>query len=164
MTRVVAVLGYSDGGADELHPICAARLVYAAEITTDSDVVVLSGWARVPSARSEAALMRHNWRGSVARVILDEHARTTAENAAHVVRIARKLGADEIVVVTSRWHAPRAATAFRWLLRGAGVHASVASPPGATPGDWIRELGLWLLLPGQLAAAARSRHRQSISA
>ena len=55
--RVIVVLGYSDGGRDELHPIGAARLIRAAEISTEKDVVVLSGWARVPGTRSEAELM-----------------------------------------------------------------------------------------------------------
>ena len=45
-TRVVVVLGYSHGGGDELHPVCAARLERAAEVATADDVVVLSGWAR----------------------------------------------------------------------------------------------------------------------
>jgi uncharacterized SAM-binding protein YcdF (DUF218 family) len=153
--RVVAVLGYSDGGAGALHPICAERLACAAGIATDDDVVVLSGWARVSGTRSEAELMRDNWLGKAAQVILDEHARTTAENAAHVARIARDLGAREVVVVTSRWHAPRAAAAFRWLVRRSGTHVAVASPPGGTGRDRLRELGLWLLLPVQLRVARR---------
>ena len=56
-TRVVVVLGYSDTGRGELHPVCAARLARAAEVTTSDDVVVLSGWARVPHMHSEADLM-----------------------------------------------------------------------------------------------------------
>jgi hypothetical protein len=47
MTRVVVILGYSDGGAGSLHPVAAARLARAAELTTEDDVVLLSGWARV---------------------------------------------------------------------------------------------------------------------
>ena len=155
--RVVAVLGYSDGGAGQLHPMCAARLGCAAGIATDDDVIVLSGWARVPGTRSEAELMRDNWGGAAARVILDEHARTTAENAAHVARIARDLGAREVVVVTSRWHASRATAAFRWQARRSGTHVAVASPPGGTGRDRLRELGLWLLLPAQIRAARRAR-------
>jgi uncharacterized SAM-binding protein YcdF (DUF218 family) len=153
--RVVAVLGYSDGGAGTLHPICAERLARAAEIAAVDDVVVLSGWARVPGTRSEAELMRDNWQGAAAQVILDEDARTTAENTAHIVRIARDLGARDVVLVTSRWHAPRATAAFRWLARRSGMHVTVASPPGGSGRDWLRELGLWLLLPAQLRAARR---------
>ena len=56
--RVVVVLGYSDGAHGELHPTCAERLACAAGVTTDGDVVVLSGWARTSGAQSEAELMR----------------------------------------------------------------------------------------------------------
>ena len=56
--RVVVVLGYSDRGRDEIHPVCAARLARAGELTTRDDVVVLSGWARVPGTRSAAGAER----------------------------------------------------------------------------------------------------------
>ena len=153
--RVVVVLGYSDG-TEGLHPVCAARLARAAEIATADDVVVLSGWARVPHLPAEAALMRDAWRGQAARVVVDPDARTTAENARNAFDDIRAAGAEEVVVVTSRWHAGRAAAAFRWLLRGTGVRVVVASPPGTTA--WrarMRELALWPLLPAQLAAARR---------
>ena len=78
--RVVVVLGYSSGDRDELHPVCAARLGRAAEVATADDVVVLSGWARVPHAVSEAELMRAAWRGSAREVVVDPDARTTVEN------------------------------------------------------------------------------------
>ncbi len=61
--RVVVVLGYSDGGCDVLHPVGAARLARAAEVSTEEDVVVLSGWARVAGTRSEAELMAASWKG-----------------------------------------------------------------------------------------------------
>ncbi len=65
--RVVVVLGYSDGGCDVLHPVGAARLARAAEVSTEEDVVVLSGWARVAGTRSEAELMAAAWKGQAAR-------------------------------------------------------------------------------------------------
>ena len=78
--RVVVVLGYSDGGTADLHPVCAARLAHAAQLTTGEDVVVLSGWARTPHGRSEAELMRAAWRGDAREVVLDPDARTTVDN------------------------------------------------------------------------------------
>ena len=78
--RLVVVLGYSDSGRGELHPECAARLERAAEVTTADDVVVLSGWARVPHTYSEAELMRAAWRGAAHEVVVDPDARTTVEN------------------------------------------------------------------------------------
>jgi uncharacterized SAM-binding protein YcdF (DUF218 family) len=155
-TRVVVVLGYSDGGRDRLHPVAAARLARAAEISTTEVVVVLSGWARVPGTRSEAELMVTAWEGKALELVVDPDARTTVGNAANALDDIRRVGAREVVVVTSRWHAARAKAAFRILLRGSGVHVTAASPPE----PWnaraaIRELTLWALLPLQLAALRR---------
>jgi uncharacterized SAM-binding protein YcdF (DUF218 family) len=158
--RLIAVLGYSEGRTDHLHPICAARVAHAAAIAGDGDVVVLSGWARVNGSRSEATLMSEAWRGAAQRIIVDDAARTTVENALHVARIARRLSPAELVVVTSRWHARRATAAFRWLLRGSGIRVAASSPPERSRRAELRELGLWPLLPGQLARAARRRHNE----
>ncbi len=155
MKRVVVVLGYSDGGAGELHPICAARLQTAAEIATADDVVVLSGWARGRDTRSEAELMASAWRGSSAELVVDPDARTTVENMANALNDVLRVGAREVVVVTSSWHAPRAKAALRLLLRHMGVKVRSASPPGRSPGGSLRELALWPLLPFQLWAASR---------
>jgi hypothetical protein len=152
--RVVVVLGYSDGGAGSLHPVCAARLDHAARLTTSEDVVVLSGWARRPHTPSEASLMRAAWQGAAARVIVDEDARTTAENAANAIGDVLAARASEVVVVTSSWHARRARAAFAWLLRGTGIRVTVDAPPGAAYARAaLRELALWPLLPAQLYRA-----------
>jgi hypothetical protein len=164
MTRVVVVLGYSDSGAGELHPLGAARLAKAAEISTADDVVVLSGWARVPHTPSEAELMRSGWSGSAARLLVDEDARTTAENAANAVRHVLEEGASEVVVVTSRWHARRASAAFRWWLRGRDVAVSVATTDERAARARARELLVWPLLPLQLALARPSRRPRRGSA
>ena len=158
MTRIVVVLGYSDGGTGMLHPVCEARLRRAAELTTDDDVVVLSGWSRIAGARSEADLMAESWSGAAREVVLDPDASSTVENAANAVADVLRAGATIVVVVTSRWHAPRARAAFRWLLRGHGVQIEVATPrERGAPRDRMRELVLWTLLPAQLSRAARSR-------
>ena len=150
--RVIAVLGYSEGRAGELHPVCAARLEHAARISTTCDIVVLTGWSRGGSGHTEAALMARAWAGQAAEVVVDENARTTVENAAHTVAIARRAGASEVVVVTSAWHSARAGAAFRWLLRGRGVRVRRSSPAGPPSLKLrVRELALWALLPGQLA-------------
>ena len=154
-TRLVVVLGYSDGGRGELHPICAARLERAAEVTTSDDVVVLSGWARVPDTHSEAELMRAAWRGAAREVVVDPDARTTVDNMANAMNDVLRVGAKEVIVVTSSWHAPRAKAALRWLLRSTGITVRAVSPPGESRGAALRELPLWLLLPFQLWDAGR---------
>ena len=148
--RVVVVLGYSDRGSGALHPICAARLERAAEVTTADDVVVLSGWARVPHTHSEAELMRAAWRGAAREIVVDPDARTTVENLANAVNDVLRVGAREVVVVTSSWHALRARAALRWLLRHTGVKVRSASPSGRSRRAWLRELTLWPILPFQL--------------
>ncbi len=153
--RVVVVLGYSDGRGPGLHPICAERLAQAAALTTADDVVVLSGWARRPGGRSEAALMREAWSGPARRVVVDEDARTTAENAANALDDIAAAEATEVVVVTSRWHARRARAAFRWLLRGSRVGVTVAAAGEGSVRATLRELALWPLLPAQIRHARR---------
>jgi hypothetical protein len=155
--RVIVVLGYSDGGAGTIHPICAARVARAAEIATPVDVVVLSGWARAPGTRSEAHLMEAAWHGSAREVIVDPDARTTVGNARNALDDIRRVGAGEVVVVTSRWHAARAKAAFRWLLRGGRIRVRAAYPnEGFSLQPALRELPLWLLLPAQLWHARRA--------
>ena len=66
--------------------------------------------------------MRAAWNGPEVTLVSDSTARSTSENAVEVAETARRLGADEVVVVTSRWHAPRA----RALVRAALPKVSVA--------------------------------------
>jgi hypothetical protein len=142
--RLVAVLGYSGRRDAELHAVCEARLRHAETIVEEQDVVLLSG---------EADLMHGHWRSG--EVLLDPHARNTRENAAAVAQTARRLGADEVVVVTSRWHAPRARALVRSALRHA-VPVTSSSPEGLPPPRLaVRELLLLVLLPLQLWTVRR---------
>ena len=155
--RVIVVLGYSDGGRDEIHPICAARVARAAELSTAADILVLSGWARVPGTTSEAQLMAAAWHGRAAEVIVDPDARTTVGNAYNALDDIRRVGGREVVVVTSRWHAARARAAFRLLLWRKPVRVSAAFPSEPRKlAAILRELPLWALLPAQLWHARRS--------
>jgi len=156
MPRVIVVLGYSDGGRGTIHPICAARVKRAGEISTAEDVVVLSGWARVSGTPSEAHLMEEAWAGAAAELVVDPDARTTVGNAHNALDDIRRVGAREVVVVTSRWHAARSRAAFRLLLWRHRVAVSTASP--AEPFSLraaLRDLPLWLLLPAQIWHAGR---------
>ena len=155
VSRVIVVLGYSDGGRGELHEECAARLDRAAEVSTSDDVVVLSGWARVRGTQSEAELMRAAWRGVAGELVVDPDARTTVGNMANAVNDILRVGAREVVVVTSSWHAPRAKAALRWLLRYTGVNVRAETTPRRSVRSSARELLVWPLLPFQLWEAGR---------
>jgi uncharacterized SAM-binding protein YcdF (DUF218 family) len=103
--------------------------------------------------------MRAAWRGSAREVVVDPDARTTVENMVNALNDVLRVGAREVVVVTSSWHAPRAKAALRWLLLHTGVRVRSASPPGRSARSALRELPLWLLLPFQLWEAGRNSWR-----
>ena len=155
--RLIAVLGYSNGGG-ELHPVCAARLTRAAAEAKLRDAVLLSGWARRRSDTSEAALMARAWDGYSAHVLLDHTARTTYGNVVSAAAAAHALAVREVVLVTSGWHGVRAATLLRAALRGSGRRVTVASTSerGALRA-LLRELACWPLVPLQAALATRRR-------
>lgn len=154
--RLLVVLGYSDGAAEGLHPICAARLERAADVADGADAVVLTGWARRRGRIPEAELMRRAWKGPAERVLCETEARITAENAAEVARLVRELNAQEVVVVTSWWHRPRTALLFRLLLRPTEARLSVVS--AARPFSLrllLREVACLALVPAQVRRARR---------
>jgi uncharacterized SAM-binding protein YcdF (DUF218 family) len=147
--HLVAVLGYSARRADGLHELCAARLRHAEQLVARDDVVFLSGWSRHRGRSSEAELMRQAWNVGEVQIIRDSGARSTAENAASVAGTARRLGATEVTVVTSRWHAFRAGVLVRAALPSTLVRTS--SPPGRPPITLLaRELACLAVLPYQL--------------
>lgn len=154
--RVVAVLGYSSRRARDLHPICAARLSRSQELADGARAVIFSGWARRSNARPEAELMRAAWSGPAVPLLCDADARTTAENAANVATLACALGAEELVVITSWWHRPRAWILLKVALRGCGMRLTVVGPRGRLPLLLLgREIACLALLPIHLDRARR---------
>jgi DUF218 domain-containing protein len=129
--RLVAVLGYSDRKTNGLHPICIERLRHAETLVTVDDVVLLSGWGRGGRAVPEAELMRDAWGGPPVTLLTDETARNTRQNAMSVAKTARRLGATDVTVVTSWWHALRARSLVRAALPGVRIRSS--SPRGSAP-------------------------------
>lgn len=163
MTRLLVVLGYSERSGTGLHPTCSERLDYAARLATPGDVILLSGWARRAGLRSEAELMHAAWPGAADAVLVDAEARTTVGNARGGAAVARTLPATEVLVVTSRWHAPRAALAFRWHLRGSGARVATRSPRARLRARPLaRELVAWPLLLPQLVVSRRGRPRAAV--
>jgi uncharacterized SAM-binding protein YcdF (DUF218 family) len=158
MTRLVAVLGYSDGTTDRLHPVCSARLERAAAEAGPDDVVLFSGWRRGTAVAPEADLMAACWSTPTRAQLVDREARTTLGNAIAVARAARRLDVDEVVVVTSRWHAKRAAVLVRAALTGSGARLRVV-PAEETfpPTRRLREAAAWLVVPIFAVVAARIR-------
>ena len=102
--------------------------------------------------------MAEAWRGESRVLHLDSGARTTSGNARAVATIARRLGATEVVVVTSGWHGRRAASLVRAALRDAGPRVRLAATDErGRLRDRARELACWTLVPIQSARAGRTR-------
>jgi len=76
--------------------------------------VAVTGGPRPGGTDSEAALMRAalDKDFSVPVTWVDEHARTTYENALFISRLLAPAHIDTVVVVTQAWHMPRALWAF----------------------------------------------------
>jgi uncharacterized SAM-binding protein YcdF (DUF218 family) len=153
--RLVAVLGYSARRGAGLHPVCAARVAVAAKLASEEDTVVLTG-------RPEAELMREAWPGGPVRLLCDDGARVTADSAAHVARLARELGADQVIAVTSWWHCRRTGVLFRRALRGSGIAMRTVGAPSWSGPLLLREAAAFAVLPlnlrrlGSGAGAPRS--------
>src|SRR5262245_43992665 len=72
--------------------------------------------------------MRDAWLGPDVQLVCDTTARNTMQNASGVASVARDLGVDEVVVVTSAWHAPRAGALVRAALGDRQISVSTSSP------------------------------------
>ena len=153
--RLLAVFGYSGRRGAELHPVCAERVASAAAEALPGDTVLFSGRGgrrRAP----EAELMARAWSGAASALVLDRDARTTYGNALATAALARRLRVEEVVLVTSRWHAPRATALLRAALRGSGVRVVCrAAPEPGTARARLRELACWTLVPVLRVLAVR---------
>jgi DUF218 domain len=148
--RLVAVLGYSTRGVDGLHPLCVLRLRHAEELADGAEAVVLSGWSRHGTRSGEAELMRDAWRGPDVPLVCDTTARNTMQNAMGVASLARELGVEELVVVTSQWHAPRARALVRAALGDPSISVRTSAPRGPRHTRLLaRELACLAALPYQ---------------
>lgn len=148
--RLVAVFGFSARGSRDLHPLCLLRLRHAEGLADGAEAVVLSGWSRRGSGFAEAEHMRDAWQGPDVRLVCDTTARNTMQNALGVAALARELRVDEVVIVTSQWHAPRAGSLVRAALADEGISVRSSSPPGLRhPQVVARELVCLAALPYQ---------------
>ena len=102
--------------------------------------------------------MAQSWSTPVRARIVDRSARTTLGNAIGVGRATRRLEADEVVLVTSSWHARRAGVLVRASLLGSGATLTVVRTyEPTTPRHGLRELAAWVAVPVLALVAARNR-------
>jgi uncharacterized SAM-binding protein YcdF (DUF218 family) len=137
--RALVILG--NGG-----PRVQRRLVAAAERIArrlQPRAVIFSGWG------GEAERMRELWSGPELELVLEEHAETTAQNAARTVPLLRERGVRQAIVVCAPTHLPRARWIFRRIYGRDGVDVRFAvARVIPTPGALVWELAA-------LAVAAR---------
>jgi hypothetical protein len=91
--------------------------------------------------------MASSWTAPTRGKLVDRGARTTLGNAIGVGRAARKLGVDEVVLVTSPRHVRRAALLVRASLRGSGTSVRVVAAEGADEPAGLREIAAWAIAP-----------------
>ena len=105
--------------------------------------------------------MREAWQGAPVPLLADGDARTTAGNALAVAAAAKEVGADEVLLVTSSWHARRARLLVRAAL-GSKVKLEVVTPARTRPAHLVgRELACLLPTGVYLAFARRSRGHET---
>jgi uncharacterized SAM-binding protein YcdF (DUF218 family) len=103
--------------------------------------------------------MAEAWRGPQVELLVGRDARTTFGNAIDAVRAAAARGVDELVLVTSSWHLPRAAALVRAALRDKPITLSLAAADGyASRGMRVRERACSAVAPAQAALLRRRTH------
>jgi uncharacterized SAM-binding protein YcdF (DUF218 family) len=117
--------------------------------------LVLSGGGS--AARPEAEVMRVlalGYGAPEAALLLETRSRDTIENALCTAALLRRDGLSRVVVVTDRYHLPRA----RLLFRHAGLAVvRGAAPPSRPARDWPMWLREAAALPRSLALMALRR-------
>lgn len=145
MRTALIVLGHSEPGGFGLSSSCLARVHRACALARrlNPEFVILSGWGREGAPRPEAELMADAWDVPGTILVRDPFARDTAENALFARQILDGHGEiDELVVVTSGWHSPRARLFFRAAFRGSSVRVPVvaADEDGWRPRELLSDL------------------------
>jgi uncharacterized SAM-binding protein YcdF (DUF218 family) len=133
------------------------RLVAEAERLTgelEAGVVVFSGWSPVGGV-SEAEQMRRLWRGPDGpELVLEETARTTAQNASRTLPLLVERGVDHAVVVSAPLHRRRVRWFFEGLYSEHGIATEFhAAPMRPTPLALAWELGAHPVRSRQLREA-----------
>lgn len=136
-------------GGDTEARVRGAIEVYKKGVT---DLIIVSGAAADKKWESNAAMMKRQ--AVVAgvpedRIIMDERAENTYENAENVAGIVRSLELEEIVLVTSGYHQRRAYLEFRGAL-GGEVEIRNYSAPGEDCLNWW-----WWLTPTGVFTAVK---------
>jgi uncharacterized SAM-binding protein YcdF (DUF218 family) len=132
-TGTVIVVPGTAEDRDGIHTLTEeafGRLRRAEEIARASAIraVILSGWnGAAAQGLSEAEQLMQAWAGPDVPLVLDEAARSTAENALCTAAIIGALGEVRDVIVVASWaNAVRLRFAFRAALRAQGLRPGLS--------------------------------------
>ena len=116
------------GGVDALHRAALSRTVYAADLSLRTGLSVYPSGGKSLTGRAEPeGKVMARWLVRlgvpIERIVVEDHARTTWQNAADLKPLLAAHGMTRAVLVTSAWHMPRAV----WCMRAQGI-AVVPAP------------------------------------
>lgn len=149
--EAVVVLGAETSAPGIPGPALRRRLAHGVRVLAErnAEFLVVSGGTVGPPP-SEAIVMQRlalEQGVSADRIILEDRATNTFENAVFVGRFIHERNWQRVVVVTDSFHLPRALVIFRWL----GLPAAGDAVPGRSglsrpkwAGECVREF--WALL------------------
>jgi len=117
-------------GQDTLHNNGLIRTVYAADIArkTGLDVYATGGIPLNQADQAEGDVMRDwliRWGLPESKIFAESASNNTWQNAIYTQKILAKKGIQEIILVTSAWHMPRAV----WCFKAQGLKV-IAAPTG----------------------------------
>ena len=151
MADAIVVLGAALAAPGVAGPAVRRRVAKGAALVAEgrADVLVVSGGLTVhPPA--EAEVMRDVAVGlgvAPGRVVVEDKARNTFENAVYTGQIARERGWTRMIVVTDPFHLPRALYVFRRLgldVEGAASDERAGTPALAWYAGYVREVFAFL--------------------
>jgi len=130
---------------DRLGPLSYERLVFAADAYRKLKLpVAVSGGRPADENSTEGALMKAALETEFGVPVkwTEEESRTTWENAVFTASLLRKAGIDKVVIVTHRWHLPRAVRSFeRTGMRAVPWPAPPTLPPSDRLGSYLPSMG-----------------------
>ncbi len=147
--QAIVVLGagrYSDAleyGGDDIGPLTLQRLRYAALLQRRTGLpLYASGGSpeseQPPLARLMKRALERDFRVPVAGI--EEHSRTTWENASNSADLLQDLGIFRILLVSHAWHLPRAADTFEragFAVTPAPTSFATRNDGGSKPVDYL---------------------------
>lgn len=140
---VVLVLGAAVWPGGQPSPTLRRRALHGASLVLSGQARALigcGGLGRHPPTEAEVILQLCAGAGVPASALHAEAASTsTEENLRLALPILARLGADRVILVTDRYHAPRALL----IARSLGLQAQASCPPAQTGTHPLRRALAW---------------------